>query len=343
MGGIMISRELAMGLLVGALMALPSAPALAWGASGHEFISGIAAELLPDEIPDFLRTPEAVETIAVFGREPDRDKHTGDPHDGALNPAHYVKLSDDHAVAGLLPLDKLPLTLDEYDAALRPGGSSQYKAGYLPYAIVIGWQQLAKNFAYWRAASIGARTAIDPADRAWFDKDRKQREQLLLHDLGYWSHFPGDASMPLHTSVHFYGWGPYPNPRGYTNDEAMDVFIKGTFVRRNIKRDAVKAEVVPYRDCKCSIWERSRKLILDSQKLVVPMYELDLRGAFKAADREAVALVTSQLAAGAAAARDMVVDAWRASSDMTVGDPPVSMSDILSGKHILRRDDFHYD
>ena len=126
-------------------------------------------------------------------------------------------------------------------------------------------------------------------------------------------------------------------------DEAMDLFVKGTFVRRNIKRDAVKARVAPYRDCKCTIWERSRKLILDSQKFVVPMYELDKRGAFKRADKEAVDLVTSQLAIGAAAVRDMVIDAWAASGDMMVGDPAVSMRDILSGKHILRRDDFHYD
>jgi hypothetical protein len=344
MAGDVILQRLAAGLLAGAMAVLPSAgPAHAWGATGHEFISGIAAELLPDEIPEFLRTPDAVETIAVFGREPDRDKHTGDPHDAALNPAHYVKLADDGAVDGVLPFDKLPLTLDAYDAALRAGGSSQYKAGYLPYAIVIGWQQLAKDFAYWRASSIGAKTALDPADRAWFDKDRRQRELLLLRDLGYWSHFPGDASMPLHTSVHFYGWGRYPNPRGYTNDEAMDLFVKGTFVRRNINRDAVKARVAPYRDCNCTIWERAQKLILDSQKFVVPMYELDKRGAFKAAEGEAVDLVTSQLAVGAAAVRDMVIDAWKASAYLTVGDPPVGMPEILSGKHILRRDDFHYD
>ena len=344
MGGDTILQRLAVALLVGATTALASAgPAFAWGATGHEFISGIAAELFPDEIPEFLRTPEAIETLAVFGREPDRGKHTGDPHDGDLNPMHYVKLSDDGAVAGILPIDKLPTTLDDYDAALRAGGSSQYKAGYLPYAIVVGWQQLAKDFAYWRASSIGAKTALDPADRAWFDRDRKQRELLLLRDLGYWSHFPGDASMPLHTSVHFYGWGPYPNPRGYTNDEAMDLFVKGTFVRRNIKRDAVKARVAAYRDCKCTIWERARTLILDSQKFVVPMYELDKRGAFKAADDEAVALVTAQLAVGAAAVRDMVIDAWRASGELMVGDPVVSMRDILSGKHVLRRDDFHYD
>jgi hypothetical protein len=321
----------------------PSGPAHAWGATGHEFISGIAAELFPEEIPAFLRTPQAVEIIAPFGREPDRDKHTGNPHDGALSPAHYVLLSDDGAVAGVLPLRELPITVDEYNAKLLAGNSSQYKAGYLPYEIVVGWQQLAKDFAYWRASSIGAKTAVDPADRAKFDRDRQQRELLILRDLGYWSHFPGDASMPLHTSQHFYGWGPYPNPQGYAQGDAMELFVKGTFVRRNINRDVVKSLVPPYDACNCTIWERTTKLILNSHKLVVPMYELDKKGAFKAAAPEAIALVSSQLSIGAAAVRDMVIDAWRASSDMQVGDPVVSMRDILSGKHILRWDDFHYD
>ena len=252
-----IVTQLGLALVLAGLSALaPSGPAHAWGATGHEFITGIAAELFPDEIPAFLRTPQAVEILAPFGREPDRDKHTGDPHDSDLNPMHYVLLSDQGAVAGVLPLRELPKTLDEYDAKLRAGGSSQYKAGYLPYAIVVGWQQLAKDFAYWQASSIGAKTAIDPADRAWFDKDRQQRELLILRDLGYWSHFPGDASMPLHTSQHFYGWGPYPNPQGYATGDTMELFVKGTFVRNNIKRDVVKSLVPAYDACACSIWDR---------------------------------------------------------------------------------------
>ena len=155
-------------LLLAALAALPpSAPALAWGATGHEFITGIAAELFPEEIPAFLRTPQSVQILAPFGREPDRIKHTNVTIDSDLGPAHYVLLADDKTVAGILPLDRLPATREDYDTLLRAGGSSQYKAGYLPYAIVIGWYRLAKDFAYWRAASIGARTALDPADRDW--------------------------------------------------------------------------------------------------------------------------------------------------------------------------------
>jgi hypothetical protein len=41
----------------------------AWGATGHEWISGIAIEKLPDNVPAFVRTPEAVADIAVMGRE----------------------------------------------------------------------------------------------------------------------------------------------------------------------------------------------------------------------------------------------------------------------------------
>ena len=189
--------------------------------------------------------------------------------------------------------------------------SSQYKSGYLSYAIVVGWYQLAKDFAYWRASSIGAKTAVEASDRAWFDADRKRRELLLLRDLGYWSHFPGDASMPLHTSEHFYGWGPYPNPNGYATGDAMELYVKGTFVRRNINRDVVKAGVPPYDACNCTIWDRARKLILASNKQVVQMYELDKKGAFKAAAPEAIALVSAELSLGAAAVRDMVIDAWK--------------------------------
>jgi len=42
------------------------------GATGHEWISGIAIEKLPDSMPAFVRTPEAAAEIAVLRREVDR-------------------------------------------------------------------------------------------------------------------------------------------------------------------------------------------------------------------------------------------------------------------------------
>ena len=76
--------------------------ALAWGATGHEWVSGIAAEKLPDSLPSFIRSPEAIAEIAVMGRELDRSKGSGKTHDAERDPGHYVDLADDGSVEGLL-------------------------------------------------------------------------------------------------------------------------------------------------------------------------------------------------------------------------------------------------
>src|SRR5262245_31296894 len=77
-----------------------------WGATGHEWISGIAIEKLPDSVPTFVRTPEAAAEIAVMGRELDRSKGAGKIHDAERDPAHYVDLTDDGSVMGVMPLAK---------------------------------------------------------------------------------------------------------------------------------------------------------------------------------------------------------------------------------------------
>ena len=59
---------------IGLLATTHVAEALAWGATGHEWVSGIAVEKLPDSVPAFVRTPEAAAEIAVMGRELDRSK-----------------------------------------------------------------------------------------------------------------------------------------------------------------------------------------------------------------------------------------------------------------------------
>lgn len=198
------------------LAAGAAADCWAWGATGHEWVSGIAIEKLPDAVPEFVRTPEAAAEIAVMGRELDRSKGADKAHDAERDPGHYVDLADDGSVEGVLPLDQLPDTREQYDTLLRAKGLTQYKAGYLPYSIVEGFQQLRKDFSYWRALTKAIETAQAPEERAWFEADRRLREKLTLRDLGVWSHYGGDASQPLHVSVHFNGWGKHPNPDGYT-------------------------------------------------------------------------------------------------------------------------------
>lgn len=40
-----------------AVIGLAGRECWAWGATGHEWISGIAIEKLPDTVPEFIRTP----------------------------------------------------------------------------------------------------------------------------------------------------------------------------------------------------------------------------------------------------------------------------------------------
>jgi hypothetical protein len=61
----------------------------AWGATGHESISGIAIQKLPDSVPAFVRAPEANAEIAVMGPELYRSKGAGEPHDKERDPGHY--------------------------------------------------------------------------------------------------------------------------------------------------------------------------------------------------------------------------------------------------------------
>ena len=110
------------GLLVLLAAIIGAKDGWAWGATGHEWISGIAIEKLPASVPAFVRTPEAAADIAVLGRELDRSKGAGRTHDAERDPGHYVDLADDGKVMGVLSLKDLPSTREDYDTDLRKKG-----------------------------------------------------------------------------------------------------------------------------------------------------------------------------------------------------------------------------
>ena len=102
-----------------------------------------------------------------------------------------------------------------------------------------------KDFAIWRADSY-AETHVAPADQAFFANDRKLREILILRDIGYWGHFVADASQPLHVSIHFNGWGDYPNPNNYTNSNKIHAKFESDFVNKHTTAEAMMSHIGPY-------------------------------------------------------------------------------------------------
>jgi hypothetical protein len=296
------------------------APALAWGGAGHTLISRAAALSLPTLLPNFVRTPEAVDEIAALGPELDRSKDAGRSHDADRDPGHYADIADDGTIAGIA-LTALPVTREGYDTALRAAGSNQYKMGFLPYSIVDGWQQVAKDFAIWRVDRVGEAKSTDPADRAWFAKDRELREILTLRDIGVWSHYVGDASQPLHVSIHYNGWGNYPNPSGFTESKETHANFEGAFVREHATLAAVEAHMRAPAPSSDPIAEQVAAYLTASASQVVPLYTIEKAGGFANGTPAAVDFVDARLADGAAELRDLIVAAWIDSASVKVGYP----------------------
>lgn len=324
-------RNTILGLAAGAATLLTAGEAAAWGGAGHRMVGVLALQSLPDELPLFLRAPDAATEVGELSREPDRSKGAGKLHDSDRDPGHFLDVDGAGLVFGGPPLSALPPTRETYETALRAAGKHSWVAGYLPYSMIDRSQQLTKDFAYWRAAKAGAAFATSPERRAWLDEDRRRREGLILKTLGELSHFVGDGSQPLHVSLHYNGWGDYPNPRGYTMTRIHGPF-EGELVKSGVDIAKVRAGMAPYRDCACTLEARVTAYLAASWKLVEPLYELEKAGGLAAGDPRGVAFATERLAAGASELRDMVVMAWQASETAEVGWRPVKVADVEAGK-----------
>lgn len=305
--------------------------ALAWGDTGHRMIGEIAIQSLPASLPAFLRDPDVAADVGELAREPDRWRGAGKVHDNMRDPAHFVDVDDQGRVLGGPALDALPPTRTDFDAALRAAGADPAKAGYLPYAIVDGWQQLAKDFAYWRADDIGERLERNDDKKAWLIRDKIRRERQIIIDLGVWAHYVGDASQPLHVSVHYNGWGDGPNPQGFTT-QRIHVPFEGPFVRANVTEAEVRADLKPPVDCHCAIEKRTAAYLEKTYSTVIPFYQLEKAGGFTGHDARGARFAAERIAAGASELRDMIVDAWIASASATVGYPPTTIADVAAGK-----------
>lgn len=306
---------------------------LAWGSTGHRFIGEAAMKSLPAEIPGFMRTAQAALDVGEYSREPDRSKGAGRVHDNDRDPGHFLDLSDDGTVLGGPTLAGLPATRAEFDAAVRKAGADSWKSGYLPYSIIDRWEQLARSTAYWRVLSAAEANPAWSAHKAFFAADRRRREAQILVTIGELSHFVGDGSQPLHVTVHFNGWGDFPNPGGYTAAKIHAPF-ESDMVQASVTEAGVMARMLPPNDCKCSLPKRVSDYLAATGALVVPLYQLEKAGGLAAGDPRGPAFATQRIAVGASELRDLIVEAWRVSATQTLGYKPnaVSVADVVAGK-----------
>lgn len=304
--------------------------ALAWGNTGHRLAGLAAMQALPGELPTFLRRPAAAEDVGELSREQDRTKGSGKVHDHNRDPAHFVDIDEAGKVLGGPAFSPMPATRADYETALRAHGLDSWKAGYLQFAIVDGVQHLTKDFGYWRVLLAAERRAWGPK-RAWLAADRRRREALILQSIGHLSHYVTDGAQPLHASVHYNGWGDYPNPKGYTTARIHGPF-EGELVVSGVTLGGIKGRMSPFRSCSCPMEQRAVDYLLASAAQVEPLYELEKAGGMKPGDSRGIDFATRRLGVGASELRDLIVEAWRASANAEVGWKPVKVSDVEAGR-----------
>ncbi len=305
--------------------------AWAWGSSGHRFIGEEAMRALPDYTPAFLRTSQAISDVGEYSREPDRWRGSGKVHDNDRDIAHFIDLDDNGNTLAGVSLDNLPTTRSDYEAAIRAKGIDPYKAGYLPYATVDAYQQVVKDLAFWRVLNYLEPKETDRTKKAFYHADRLRREQLTLRDIGILSHYVGDGSQPLHLSIHYNGWGDYPNPQGFTLEKIHSP-LEGVYVHDNITAADVRTNMHAYTPCTDPVMACITAHLKQSYTYIAPFYQLEKDGGFKPGDPRGKAFLAARIGQGAADLRDVLLDAWRDSKTMQVGYKMGTYDDFVGGK-----------
>lgn len=300
---------------------LLAAAAQAWDAHGHRTITYLALDGLPADMPGFLRELDVRHQVAFQSNEVDRWRGSKYPvlaHEN--NQDHYLDLDlldqfgltvatlpplrNEYLRALIIAKHEHPERIDPYDASRDPDRSKEWP-GALPYAIVEHWAKLQMSFQTLRV--------LEKLDDPQRQHQLAQARANVITEMGYLSHFVGDAAQPLHTTKHHHGWVG-PNPHSYTTEKSFHSYIDGGCIDKHgltyaVLRPLQKYEVrINPRDP----WKDTLEYIEDSFELVEPLYRLQRSGEL---DQEAGrAFLCERLTTAADMLRAMYVAAWISSA-----------------------------
>lgn len=276
--------------------------ARAWGNGGHRVINKLAASSLPNDLPAFLRSPEAISEIEYLGPEPDRWRSPAEPElVAAQAPEHFIDMELADAL-GPLPHRRL-----DFEAKVFAAGQRPEKIGLQPWETDEVWERLKSAMREYR------RLAAEK-------QDTRPVEQAILFYAGWLGHYVGDGSQPLHTTIQYNGWTG-PNPNGYTTDHKIHWQFEGPFVEANIHEADVRAKMTPVKVVEGDLFDAYVAYLRTTKTFVERVYQLDKVGGFTGAGTaESREFTAERLAAGASMLRDMIYTAWLESAK-PVNDP----------------------
>jgi len=289
-----MKRALASQLL--ALTLAGSVPAVAWLTNGHHMVAVAATQLLPPEMPAFLRDGATV--IGEVAEDPDYWKNRGTPElRDAERPEHFLDIEELQGVS-------LPPTRYEYLASLIREGKDPRSVGLLPYAILEGTQKLTLSFAEYRC----------------WPHDESIRQKTLVY-AGRLAHYAADLEQPLHTTVDYDG---HVGPDGESPHSGIhfrtDALIGDVPLTR---QEAIGSCTVP--DLQGDLLQAIMNQFQRSHQLVDRVYDLIPppsrvpNGAWHPAEDPAVkAFVQDRYCAAAGFIAAVFERAWRDSADIEI-------------------------
>jgi hypothetical protein len=286
-----------------ALLVLPSA--FAWGPDGHRIVNRLAAEKLPADVPEFLRSKVAMEEIEYLGPEPDRWRSANEAElNAAQAPEHYIDLELADMV-GPLPRRRYDFIAELYATGLThpnlAGELRPERVGLQPWVTNEVYQRLQAALREYR-------------EQAARHEDTKPVEAAAIFYAGWLGHYVGDGANPLHTTIDYNGWAEKTNPNEYVTSPGIHSQFESAFVHQNIKAADAEPLMAPLKTLS-DPFEDYVAYLRSSHTLVERVYQLEKAHGFEGMGMEESRRFTAErLAAGASELRDMIVTAWQQSA-----------------------------
>ena len=278
----------------------------AWGNDGHKMINRLAAAALPIDVPEFLRSPAALDAMEYYGPEPDRWKSSLEPElSAAGSPEHFLDIEWADMIGGPLPQKRY-----DFIRALAVAQKAHPEMNLTPESV--GLQPWAATEYYERTkAAMREYRGLVAANR-----NTKPVEAEIVFLCGIMGHFVGDASQPLHATIQYNGWSG-PNPNGYTTEHRIHAQFESQFVSATVNPARDVAPLIA-KEPKVlgDVFEEYVNYLRHSQSLVDKTYQLEKAGGFAGQGTpEARAFVDQRLSAGATELRDLIYTAWVKSAE----------------------------
>ena len=266
--------------------------AQAWDSEAHRAVNQLALASLPTNFPAFVREPAAADRIAFLASEMDRWRNTPDlPLKHYSFPDHYIDV-EELADYGLKP-ELLPIFRYDFVAQLAlfrqahpdkfpepDAGANQDHTrglvGLLPWGVAESVGKLKSGFSYLRAF-----------EEAGTPEEIANAQANIIYAMGVMGHLVGDASQPLHTTIHHHGWVG-DNPHNYTTSRGFHSWIDGGYFSKTgganlqgmkSRLRAARPVVINGRPAKPEeMFQAAMLFLVEQNKEVEPLYQLDKDG-----------------------------------------------------------------